>query len=219
MAEPKGFLMVPVGFNPSGDLRTLELDANDYLKVALAAWLEGAVDVKGYTGAAWKELLVNASGQAIVVGKGTSEEVNAALLAPARGLVGEHGYIGGAWQKQPMLPGFSGRVLASGSNLNLPAGTSSAVVYTVPVSHYIRLTQVNALVVSATVTRVSIGFSGGGSSVDVLQVFAPVSIQVYLQTIDCLLGPGDTLYYGVSGATLGDDIYWAISAWDIVVNL
>ncbi len=33
MAEPKGYLLVPVGFNPDGDIRALELTADDYLRV------------------------------------------------------------------------------------------------------------------------------------------------------------------------------------------
>lgn len=33
MSEPKGYILVPVGFNPDGDLRSLELTADDFLRV------------------------------------------------------------------------------------------------------------------------------------------------------------------------------------------
>lgn len=36
MAEPNGKLVTPTGFNPSGVLRALELDVNDYLLVTIA---------------------------------------------------------------------------------------------------------------------------------------------------------------------------------------
>lgn len=35
MADPKGFLVVPLAFNPSGDIRALECDADDNLKVSV----------------------------------------------------------------------------------------------------------------------------------------------------------------------------------------
>ncbi len=55
MAAPKGFLVVPIGENPDGDLRMLELDANDYLKVVFAAAAQGLVGTHGWLDSAWQK--------------------------------------------------------------------------------------------------------------------------------------------------------------------
>jgi hypothetical protein len=207
MAEPKGFLMVPVGFNPSGDLRALELDANDYLKVALAAWLEGAVDVKGYTGSAWKELLVNASGQAIVVGKGTSEEVNAALLAPARGLVGEHGYVGGAWQKNPLQLGYSAAIGQVKSNTNLAAGTNVLESDTVPVGELWVIQTITFAYVGTSPASVRTDLNNSIVGIALSDIQAPVSGMHYPLSGNWLIAPGGFFGWVVYGATAGDKLY------------
>lgn len=41
MSEPKGILIVPVGFNPDDDVRAITVDADDYLNVVLNAGLTG----------------------------------------------------------------------------------------------------------------------------------------------------------------------------------
>lgn len=41
MADPKGFLIVPVGFNPDDDVRAFTVSADDYLKCVLAAGAAG----------------------------------------------------------------------------------------------------------------------------------------------------------------------------------
>lgn len=41
MAVPKGLLVVPIGFNPSGDVRAITLSADDYLNCVLEAGLTG----------------------------------------------------------------------------------------------------------------------------------------------------------------------------------
>ena len=55
MGEPKGFLVVPVGWNPSDKLRSLEVDDADNLKVAFAAAAQGLVGLHGWIGGAWKK--------------------------------------------------------------------------------------------------------------------------------------------------------------------
>jgi hypothetical protein len=64
MGEPKGLLVVPIGFNPSDDLRSLELDASDNLKVAFAAAAQGLVGPHGWISGAWQKnpLLLGYSG-------------------------------------------------------------------------------------------------------------------------------------------------------------
>ena len=42
MGEPKGYLILPIGFNPSDDVRAFTVDVNDYLKTALEAGLSGS---------------------------------------------------------------------------------------------------------------------------------------------------------------------------------
>lgn len=68
MAEPNGKLVTPTGFNPSGVLRALELDASDFLKVAIAAYVAGMLtEVAGKdAGAVVRELLVSTTGRVLV---------------------------------------------------------------------------------------------------------------------------------------------------------
>jgi len=65
MGEPKGFLVVPIGYNPSDALRALELDADDNLKVVFAAAAQGLVGEHGWIGGAWQKnpLQMGYSGQ------------------------------------------------------------------------------------------------------------------------------------------------------------
>jgi hypothetical protein len=55
MADPKGNLVTPVAFNPSGYPLALEVDANGYLKVATAAAGNFLVGTHGYVSGAWKK--------------------------------------------------------------------------------------------------------------------------------------------------------------------
>ena len=55
MGEPKGFLVVPIGYNPSGALRALELDTDDNLKIAFAAAAQGPVGDHGWIDGAWQK--------------------------------------------------------------------------------------------------------------------------------------------------------------------
>jgi len=64
MAEPKGYLVVPVGFNPSGDIRALELDADDAVLMAIKSAAKGLVGPHGWIDGAWQKnpLLLGYSG-------------------------------------------------------------------------------------------------------------------------------------------------------------
>jgi len=218
MAEPKGFLVVPVGFNPSGDLRALELDANDYLKVALAAWLEGAVDVKGYTGAAWKELLVNASGQAIVVGKGTSEEVNVALLAPARGLVGSHGWINAAWQKDPQRLGYSAFKGQYKTNLTLPAGSYNMASDVCPAGQIWVFSSIAAQYGGTAPLSFVYYIADGVNTYPIYSNYSIVPAQVYPVTGQFIVPAGGWIIWRVTGATLNDDLYGYAVGYRVDIN-
>ena len=55
MGDPKGLLVVPIGFGPTDLLRSLELDADDNLKVAFAAAAQGLVGEHGWISGAWQK--------------------------------------------------------------------------------------------------------------------------------------------------------------------
>jgi len=55
MAEPKGYLVVPVGFNPSGDIRALELDADDAVLMAIKSAAKGLVGPHGWIDGTWRK--------------------------------------------------------------------------------------------------------------------------------------------------------------------
>lgn len=55
MGEPKGYLVVPVGYNPSDRIRALELDVNDNLKVSVENILSVISQSYGYISGAWQK--------------------------------------------------------------------------------------------------------------------------------------------------------------------
>lgn len=55
MGAPQGFLVVPIGVDPDGDLRMLELDADDALKVAFGEAAKGLVGLHGWYSSAWQK--------------------------------------------------------------------------------------------------------------------------------------------------------------------
>ena len=203
MAEPKGFLMVPVGFNPSGDLRALELDANDYLKVALAAWLEGAVDVKGYTGSAWKELLVDASGRAIVCATGVDgAAVRRDLLLSTTGrMLIDPGGADKLWSYDSAYADFQ-------SNTALPAGNSTLALTAIPAGKVGVIHQV-AINYSGTVAGVSLEiYIINPSGTSVCQQIKPVeSARWNFKEVEIILEPLGYIRGVVYGATLNDDLF------------
>ena len=55
MGDPKGLLVVTIGFGPTDLLRSLELDTDDNLKVVFAAAAQGLVGTHGWIGGAWQK--------------------------------------------------------------------------------------------------------------------------------------------------------------------
>ena len=53
MAVPKGRLVTPVGFDPTGNPLALEVDAAGFLKVVFLGAAQGLVGTHGYVNAAW----------------------------------------------------------------------------------------------------------------------------------------------------------------------
>jgi hypothetical protein len=219
MAYPNGRLVTPTGFNPSGVPRALELDANDYLKVAIAAWLEGAVDVKGWTGAAWTPLLVNASGQAIAVGKGTSEEVNAALLTPARALVGGHGYISGAWQKNPLSFGYSGQVAQQVANNDAPAGDNQLNGTAVPAGEIWVITFMSGFDIETNPTSVDLYAIIGGTGMPIAVQKLPGANVPFGIVCNIVLKQGDYAQCIMRGCALHNHIYFSYGGYKVAINL
>lgn len=65
MGEPKGLLIVPIGFRADGTLRTLELTDSDELKIAIANAAAGLVGPHGWYASTWQKnpLLLGYSGR------------------------------------------------------------------------------------------------------------------------------------------------------------
>jgi len=59
MATPKGNLVTPVGFDPSGHPLALEVDASGYLKVCTPAAAQGLVGTHGFVNAGWQKNPIN----------------------------------------------------------------------------------------------------------------------------------------------------------------
>lgn len=109
MPDPEGKLSTPVAFDASDDPRSLTVDADDNLNVNID---DQAGDVD-----------VNIAAQ--------DADVEIVQQNPADLLAGIHGYIGGAWQKNPLLLGYSARIVES--NDTTSDGTSPTSVLSTPV--------------------------------------------------------------------------------------
>jgi hypothetical protein len=55
MPDPKGNLVTPVGFDASDDPRSLEVDADDALRVALETAAKGLVGLHGWFSGSWQK--------------------------------------------------------------------------------------------------------------------------------------------------------------------
>jgi len=66
MADPKGNLVTPVAFDPSGYPLALEVDANGYLKVATASADNFLVGTHGYVSGAWHKSPISLGYSSIV---------------------------------------------------------------------------------------------------------------------------------------------------------
>ena len=184
MAEPKGFLVVPLGFNPSGILRALELDESDRLKVLVDS-ITGIVSVSldGQTGTLKVE-----------------------QQSPTNLATGNHGWYSSAWQKSPIPFGPSASVGDRIEDLNLAAGTNNISGTTVPAGEAWVIKQLAGRY-TGTVGGVVIRYDLiiGGTTYVLHYVTPVVSAAFYPVSVDVTLFPGDNLSLFVSGATAGND--------------
>ena len=183
MAEPKGFLVVPLGFNPSGILRALELDESDRLKVLVDS-ITGIVSVSldGQTGT-----------------------LKVAQQSPSSLATGNHGWISGAWQKSPIPFGASGFVEESLVSTTLPAGTSFLSGTACPAGEMWVISNI-AIRYTGTVAGVTINARIVNSvNIDVFGVTPPVSGQYYDRQGHWVIFPGGYVRQLIIGATLNDD--------------
>jgi hypothetical protein len=138
MGEPKGFIVVPIGFGPSDDLRSIELDADDNLKVAFPAAAQGLVGPHGWIGGAWQKnpLPFGYSGF-----KGQYKE-NLSLPAGTSNLFSDVVPAGEIWVFSALSFQYTGTV-PTAVNIQISDGTTFYIVYSVlaPVSTALYATQ------------------------------------------------------------------------------
>lgn len=88
MADPKGFLVVPIGFRADGSLHSLELTDSDFLKVAVQSFPVQETDIYGWDGSTWIKLSVDSSGRLTLFQQ-----------TPNNLQVGNNFFDGSNWQK------------------------------------------------------------------------------------------------------------------------
>lgn len=197
MADPKGYLVVPVAFRSDGSIHGLELDNSDRLKVLVDS-ITGNVTVvqtdasqllvgaHGWNGSAWRKLQVDSSDRLKVLIDSVTGDVpvsqpDNSFLSP----VGAYNTV---------------------SNLSLPAGNSTQTIFTVPTSQRIQLDHV-AIQYTGTVAGVTLRAAVVRSSV--IYPFASytgiTSGQIYHTPVSLILEAGDDVVARILGATLNDD--------------
>lgn len=176
MAAPQGKLVVPLGVNPSGVLRTLELDASDLLKLVIAAALPagdnniGNVDIVSSalpTGAATlAEQLTQTTALQLIddlrnalatvaTDKLRASIVDALVAGSARiGSVGIEGYYSGAWQKAPIPFGPSSPLLKRHALTVHAGGNQTVNGDTVPAGELWIYTSMDAVDVTSSPTGI-----------------------------------------------------------------
>ena len=163
MAAPKGKLVTPVAFDPSGYPLALEVDADGHLKVV--------------------------------------------FTSPAKGLVGSHGYVGGAWQKNPILLGYSDRLLISVSNEALAAGYNVLDIDPVPAGWVWVVTHFAIMYGGTSPDAVDIYICDAATAVFIYRQHSPDSWRLYDRQGWWVLREEDFIRYYVYGATLNDNLY------------
>lgn len=185
MPAPKGNLVSVVAYDADGLPRTLLVDADDLLKVALAS-------------ADWGDLLTE-----------LEEKLETADLELVSKILssGPHGWIGNAWQRNPLPFGYSAFQGQSKSDLNLSAGSNTLYGDTVPAGEFWVFTGIAIAYVGASGTSIRIDLSDGTTTYFIYNVMAPVSGVVYNRIGDVIVPPGGRVQWLVFGATAGDDLY------------
>jgi hypothetical protein len=183
MSDPKGYLIVPCAFDPSGDLRSLELDALDNLKVSIEAGLPTGYKIQGYDGANWRDIKVDTSGRLIVDGESPSifRPINKTTL-------------------------FTNLTLPAGNSVQtittVPAGEYWRLA---GISM-----QYDGTVAGVTLRgRVNVG---GAGNIGLLYINPPVNSVPYIQMCSIMLSPGWVIECQIVGATLNDDIRFGFFA-------
>lgn len=176
MANPTGFLVVPLAFNPSGDIRALECDADDILKVSV------------------KELLTQLT---VSIEPGVSPIVS--TVEPGTNPIVITGQSPSLLKPTPNNGRFDNLSLAAGASvqqaLTIPASeywrlTTFSMRYSGTIAGVTLLARVNS----------------GGTSITFLYVPTVVNNNWYVQLVNILMKPGDILEVAVTGATLNDDL-------------
>lgn len=91
MPLPKGFIVVPCGFNAAGELRSMLLDASDRILLAFESAEAGLVGINGQVGGFWRKqpLLPGYSGTLSVIASNLSVPAGDSALSSAAVPAGE----------------------------------------------------------------------------------------------------------------------------------
>jgi len=207
MGEPKGYLVVPLGYNPDGRLRTFELDADDNLLVSLASIL-ATVDVNIESQDVTLDVsLVGQVPDIDVNLTGQDVDIEVTQQTPADLLTGSHGYIGGSWQKNPILLGISDVGAEQVSALTVAGGGGYVYGTAVP-SGEVWLVQTAVLICStAAATRGLLIPEVNGIQVCLLEDPGAASGYYMTWVGQIALAPGDKMGGYVLTAASGNTIW------------
>jgi hypothetical protein len=219
MAEPKGNLVTPVAFNPSGYPLALEVDANGYLKVVITGAPGSDLLTELQQKLETAQLQLDANGALRVILKSSDITLPVSVAAPASGLVGTHGYVSGAWQKNPIQFGYSSAYAERPSNTNLPVGNSSLDTSAIPNGKICILTNLSYLYVGTTATQLGLGIYRSSVNHNLFTQYSPANNVWYDRQGWWLLKSGDVLRVSIYGATAGDKMYGDYVGYMVDINL
>ena len=202
MADPKGLLVVPVGFRADGSIHALELDTSDRLKVLVDS-VTGVIVVTqsdpenlkvgnyGWDGSTWQKLQLDSSNRLKVLLDSVTGSISVTAVEPHE------------LKPTPAVSFFS--------NVALPAGSSTQTVLSVTSGQRYRLKWFR-MEYTGTVAGVTLRARINDGSVTGAFFFASgltSSVPVFTP-LDVLLASGWSIEIVVTGATLNDDLFSTI---------
>ena len=241
MGEPKGFLVVPVGYNPSDIIRALELDASDRLIVTddQLKTILGNLTFDGSSRlivtdpqvlAKMAVLSLDGSGRLIVTDPQVLAKLVALTLDGSGHLeVAEQGTptvnsqrlsrFAGAWQKQPIQFGFADTVSQEIYVANAAAGANYLVGTVVPANEVWVINFTCAVDINSAATLLLLIATVDAIDIVQLRVAPMVAGTWYNSPATIVLGPGDNVKATFGGCVLNDDLYFRYCGYKFNTNL
>lgn len=172
-----------------------------------------------YYGASWQAAAIEADGSLHVHLKSQEADVGIAQATPALLQPGINSYVGGGWQKQPLIWGYSDRILEQVNVNPAPAGQNNVYIGGVPAGEVWVIESMALIDFTSACTAVRFGAYDGSSWMWFDEVLNPGAAVYSFWTGSFRVKQGDSVGGVFMGVTLNDNILLNISGYKMDVDL